>query len=94
MWYKCWFIIWPAQKKLITWTKKGESPPEMVDLTKKAFMASRLNTYLSFPMLFCMGAASHLPAFNPVIVLVMAVVSIVLVWHLVNKVAPKVGANF
>ena len=94
MWFNVWFIIWPAQKKLITWTKKGEAPPEMAGLTKRAFLASRLNTYLSVPLLFCMGAASHLPVFNGVIVLVMAVVSVVLVWHLVNKVAGKVGSNF
>ena len=94
MWFNVWFIIWPAQKKLITWTKKGEAPPEMAGLTKRAFLASRLNTYLSVPLLFCMGAASHLPVFNGVIVLVMAVVSVALVWHLVNKVAGKVGANF
>ena len=94
MWFNVWFIIWPSQKKLITWTKAGESPAEMAGLTKKAFLASRLNTYLSVPMLFCMGAASHLPSFNIIIVLVMALVSVALVWHLVNKVAPKVGADF
>lgn len=94
MWFNVWFIIWPAQKKLITWTKKGEAPPEMAGLAKKAMMASRLNTYLSFPMLFCMGAASHLPAFNLVYVLSAFTISIVVVWHLVNKVAGKVGSNF
>ena len=94
MWFNVWFIIWPAQKNLITWTKLGQSPPEAAALQKKAFFASRLNTYLSVPMLFCMGAASHLPAFNLVIVLVAIVVSVALVWHLVEKVAPKAGANF
>ena len=94
MWFNVWFIIWPAQKKLITWTKKGEAPPEMAGLTKRAFLASRMNTYLSVPMLFCMGAASHLPAFNITYVLFAFVIGFVLVWHLVNKVAGKVGANF
>jgi uncharacterized membrane protein len=94
MWFNVWFIIWPSQKKLITWTKLGQSPPEMAGLAATALKASRLNTYLSVPMLFCMGAASHLPAFNVVIVLVMAVISVALVWHLMNKVAPKVGSNF
>lgn len=94
MWFNVWFVIWPSQKKIITWVKKGESPAEMPGLVQKAFLASRVNTYLSVPMLFCMGAASHLPSFNPVVVLVMAVVSVALVWHLVNKVAPKAGANF
>ena len=94
MWFNVWFIIWPSQKKLITWVKKGEAPPEMAGITKKAFLASRLNTYLSFPMLFCMGAASHLPAFNLTLVLVAFVVGFGLVWHLVNLVAAKAGANF
>jgi len=94
MWFNVWFIIWPAQKKLITWIKKGEAPAEAAGLTRKAFLASRLNTYLSVPLLFCMGAASHLPAFNLPIVLGMIVIAIALVWHLVEKVAPKAGANF
>ena len=94
MWFNVWFIIWPAQKKLITWTKKGESPAEMGSLPTRAFLASRLNTSLSEPLLFFMGAASHFPSFSWVTVLVVAVVSVVLVWHLVNKVAPKVGSNF
>jgi uncharacterized membrane protein len=94
MWFNVWFVIWPAQKKLITWTKTGQSPPEMADLTRRAFLASRLNTYLSVPLLFCMGAASHFPSFNTATVAVMALISVVFVWHLVNKVAPKVGANF
>lgn len=94
MWYNVWFIIWPSQKKIITWTKNGEKPAEMDATVKKAFLASRLNTYLSVPLLFCMGAASHFPSFNVLTVFVMAVISIVLVWHLLNKVAPKVGSNF
>jgi uncharacterized membrane protein len=94
MWFNVWFIIWPAQKKIITWTKNGESPAEMAGLVKRAFMASRMNTYLSFPMLFCMGAASHLPSYNVALVLSAFVIGFVLVWHLVNKVAAKAGANF
>lgn len=94
MWFNVWFIIWPSQKKIITWTKKGEAPAEMAGLVKKAFLASRVNTYLSVPLLFCMGAASHLPVFNPVVVGVMIVLSVVLVYHLIEKVAPKVGSNF
>ena len=63
MWFNVWFIIWPAQKKLITWTKLGQSPPEMAGLAATALKASRLNTYLSVPMLFCMAAArKNLPS--------------------------------
>ncbi len=94
MWFNVWFIIWPSQKKIIAWTKNGEKPAEMDGVVKTAFLASRLNTYLSFPMLFCMGAASHLPVYNAAFVLFAFVVGFILVWHFLNKVAPKAGANF
>jgi uncharacterized membrane protein len=94
MWFNVWFIIWPAQKKLIGWTKNGESPAEMPALTKRAFLTSRINTYLSVPMLFCMGAASHFPSFNLVTVILVLAIGFAIVWHLVNKVAVKVGADF
>lgn len=94
MWFNVWFVIWPAQKKIISWVKKGESPAEMAKLVLRATTASRLNTYLSVPMLFCMAAASHLPVFNFASVLFMMSIGGILVWHLLNKVAPKVGSNF
>ena len=64
-----WGIIWPAQKRIIQWTKdhaeKGTpTPPEMPKLARKAFLASRMNTWLSLPMLFFMAAASHYPMFD------------------------------
>jgi uncharacterized membrane protein len=94
MWFNVWFIIWPAQQKLIRWTKNGEAPAEMAGLTRRAFLASRVNTYLSVPLLFCMSAASHFPSFNWIVLLIVAAVSVFIVWHLVEKVAGKAGANF
>ena len=59
-----WGIVWRMQKKIIRWT--GESaakgtamPPEAAKVARLSFLASRLNFWLSFPMLFFMGAASH-----------------------------------
>lgn len=92
MWYNVWFIIWPIQKKVITAVKNGTAPDAAE--VRKAFLASRTNTYLSLPMLFCMGAASHFPQYNALTMFVVTVVSIVITWHLVEKVAPKVGSNF
>ena len=57
MWFNVWFIIWPIQRKLIGWLKAGEKNPDAEGLTRKAFLASRTNTYLSGPMLFAMLAA-------------------------------------
>ena len=44
MWFNVWFIIWPAQKKIVTWVKEGQSPPEMAALAKRALLFSRINT--------------------------------------------------
>ena len=63
MWFNVWFIIWPNQKVIIAETKKAiESggTPNVGKRPRQAFLASRTNTVLSFPMLFFMGAASHL----------------------------------
>lgn len=63
-----WGIIWPAQKRIIAWTKENAEkgtpiPPESATLARRAFLASRANAWLSLPMLFFMAAASHYPMF-------------------------------
>ena len=58
MWFNVWFIIWPNQKKIIA-AAKGESGEG--GNARVAFLASRVNTMLSIPMLFFMAAASHMP---------------------------------
>ncbi len=69
MFLNVWLVIWPNQKKIIAWTReaaeKGTAPPpEAAKLARQAFLASRTNTWLSLPMLFFMGAASHYPMFG------------------------------
>ena len=39
-------------------------PDQSKYLARQAFLTSRTNFYLSFPMLFLMGAASHYPMFG------------------------------
>jgi uncharacterized membrane protein len=90
MWFNVWFIIWPAQKQLITWVKRGEAPPEMAALAKRALFFSRLNTYLSGPMLFCMIAPNNYGAFSIVTFLVVCVVGAGTVHGLI-KMSFKVG---
>jgi uncharacterized membrane protein len=93
MWFNVWFIIWPAQKQLITWTKRGEAPPEMAALAKRAGFFSRTNTYLSGPMLFCMIAPNNYGAFSVVTFLIVAAVGAGTVYLLIKKSATA-GANF
>ncbi len=59
-----WGLIWRMQKKIIRWTEesvaKGTAmPPEAAKAARLSFLCSRVNFWLSFPMLFFMGAASH-----------------------------------
>jgi uncharacterized membrane protein len=66
MFLNVWGVIWRCQKKLIAWTKanaeKGTPmPPEAARLARIAFLSSRMNFWLSFPMLFFMAASAHFP---------------------------------
>ena len=58
-----WGIIWRMQKKIIRWTEAAAQgtamPAEAAKVARLAFLTSRVNFWLSFPMLFFMGAASH-----------------------------------
>lgn len=65
MWANVWFIIWPKQKIVIASTTQAAQGklalPEAANAGARAGVASRTNTLFSIPMLFYMGAASHLP---------------------------------
>jgi uncharacterized membrane protein len=64
MWANVWFVIWPKQKLVIQNaidTASGKpANPVAAAAGARAGLASRTNTLLSVPMLFYMGAASHL----------------------------------
>jgi uncharacterized membrane protein len=54
--FNVWFIIWPAQKKILgiieaTAEEKAKAAP-------RALFASRTNLLLSLPMLYCMVSAN------------------------------------
>jgi uncharacterized membrane protein len=60
-----WFIIWPNQQIVIQSATQaaqgGQALPNAAAAGAKAGLASRTNTLFSIPLLFFMGAASHLP---------------------------------
>jgi uncharacterized membrane protein len=61
-----WGVVWRAQKRLIAFHRAyaengAPIPPEAARLARWAFLASRTGFWLSFPMLFFMGAAEHYP---------------------------------
>jgi len=55
--FNVWFIIWPNQKRVLGMVEA--SAEEKAAAGKKAGMASRINTLLSIPMLFCMVAQQN-----------------------------------
>jgi uncharacterized membrane protein len=73
MFMNVWMIIWPLQKKIIAATRAtaetgAAAPADMPKWARRAFLASRTNAWLSIPMLFFMGAASHFPIFGTLVV--------------------------
>ena len=57
MWANVWFVIWPNQKKVLGIVQV--EPAAKAAAAKMAGMASRINTMLSIPMLYCMVAQQH-----------------------------------
>jgi uncharacterized membrane protein len=55
--FNVWFIIWPNQKKILGFVEA--SADEKAVAARWASVASRVNTMLSIPMLYCMAAQSH-----------------------------------
>ncbi|MBI3318474.1 MAG: urate hydroxylase PuuD [Candidatus Omnitrophica bacterium] len=77
MWFNVWFIIWPTQKKLLT----GKVPQaEIPAARKKALLTSRVNTFLSGPMLFGMLAPSHYGAISSGAFLMAVGVGVLVIW--------------
>ena len=90
MWFNVWFIIWPAQQKIIRGVRDGK--PADPALPKRALMASRLNAYLSGPMLFGMLAASHYGGMNLATAVVAIVLGLAVIWHFIS-ISPKTGSS-
>jgi uncharacterized membrane protein len=56
MWFNVWFIIWPTNRKILS----GQVPADQLPAARaRAKYFSRMNTYLSGPMLFGMLGANH-----------------------------------
>ncbi|HEV2399531.1 MAG TPA: urate hydroxylase PuuD [Candidatus Sulfotelmatobacter sp.] len=59
MMFNVWGIIWPNNKRIIRGTLAGTPPENAAAMARQAYLASRTNFFLSVPLLFYMGAASH-----------------------------------
>jgi uncharacterized membrane protein len=56
-----WALLWPAQKQALGLVDASEAQRSAA--RRRAFIVSRLNLALSFPLLFFMGAAGHAAAY-------------------------------
>jgi uncharacterized membrane protein len=64
-----WGVVWRIQKRLILWTRRELEhgiplPDRAPRIARQALLASRINAFLSIPLLFFMAAASHYPMFG------------------------------
>jgi uncharacterized membrane protein len=62
MWFNVWFVIWPAQKKIIGALQGG--PAADAALAPRAALASKVNTYLSVPLLLGMVSSHNYAVFG------------------------------
>ncbi len=87
--YNVWMIIWPAQRKIIPAIRDGVAPDPA--LAKKATLASKVNTYLSVPLVASM-LSQHFAAWigEPMIYVPMVLAIGFTVVFLGYKFAPKV----
>ena len=64
-----WGVVWRIQKRLIAWTKANAEfgtpmPPKASGMARMAFLTARISAWLTLPLLFLMGAASHYQMFR------------------------------
>lgn len=64
-----WGVVWRIQKRLIAWTKAFAEngtpvPAQAASMSRLAFLTSRVSAWLTLPLLFFMGAASHYQMFH------------------------------
>ena len=105
MWANVWFVIWPNQQIVMRSAEQvatgGQAIPEAAARGARGGVASRTNTMLSIPMLFFMGAASHLGMANPAtggakwgaLILLAVVIILVEINALVGPAAPASGGK-
>jgi len=90
MWANVWFVIWPAQKQILGATL-GKNPPPDPSVPKRATFASKMNTWLSVPMLFAMGAGGgHLTTFSWPLALIVIAVGFLTAHLFITKAGPAV----
>lgn len=87
MWFNVWFVIWPTQKSLLTGKVPADKAPAA---RKKALLFSRINTFLSGPMLFGMLAPAHYGAISFPALILVVVLGSVAIWASIRSSA-KVG---
>ena len=66
-----WGVVWRVQKRLIRWMRASAEqgtpmPAEAERMMRWGFITARVSLWLSLPMLFFMGAASHYPFLSTV----------------------------
>ena len=88
MWVSVWFIVWPAQRQVLRAMRDGQ--PVNPALPKRALRVSRVNAYLSGPMLFGMLAPNHYGAFNHLTAHVAIALALLAIWWALRA-APRVG---
>ncbi len=90
MWFNVWFIIWPINKGIARKTIAGDA---VAPARRRAYLASRTNTYLSGPLLFGMLGANHFPSATPKSLVVGLIIGFSAIWVAIAH-STRVGQSY
>lgn len=89
MWFNVWFVIWPTQKIILGGKAQADQLP---GLRAKAAKFSKINTFLSGPMLVGMLAPNHFGTFSAPAIIIFMLIALITVKHLYG-ISTKVGKS-
>jgi len=92
MWFNVWFVIWPAQKKIIAGVK-GTGPAADASVAAMAGLRSKHNVYMSVPLVFLM-ISNHAPVlFGNDFAWLIAAIIVLVAWVVTKLLYAKSGGS-
>jgi len=76
MWFNVWFVIWPRQRALLGSLISGQPLENAAALAATASKASRMNLFMSGPLLWAMIMPNNYPGLTPWAIVVITVLGV------------------
>ena len=90
MWFNVWFIIYPRYRQLLLGLHHGRAVPDASALLKTAASASKVNLFITGPLLFAMIVPNNFPGW-PIVAFALCSAVGVAFWYIMLKWAYKMN---